>query len=229
MKKLRILLFLVVASAFFLAATQAFASPAELPNAKNTPGANATQKAEEKATQQAEKEADAAKQPGKNDKPKGKRENFKGTIAASDASSFTLTLRDGSSVTVGLTADTRIKFPGPKNAAPGGLAVGMTATVQAIRDENGSLTALRVMVIPGKPSKIHRVGIVTAYTPSASITIQDKDGNTFTFALTGEIKILPPERAGQLAVGARVTLIAPRDPASGGVSVIGIVVHPAKP
>jgi len=101
--------------------------------------------------------------------------------------------------------------------------------VQAIRDESGNLVARSVMVIPGKPSKIHRVGIVTAYTPGASITIQDKDGNTFTFTITGEIKLLPPERADQLAVGSRVTIIAPRDPASGGVTVKGIVVHPAKP
>ena len=85
------------------------------------------------------------------------------------------------------------------------------------------------MVIPGKPTKIHRVGVVIAYTPGVSITIQDKNGNEFTFTLTGETKLLPAERAEELAVGSRVTIIAPRDPASGGVTVKGIVIHPAKP
>jgi len=73
------------------------------------------------------------------------------------------------------------------------------------------------------------VGIVTEYTAGNSITIQDKDGIAYTFAITGEIKFLPAERAGSLAVGSRVTIIAPRDPANGGVTVNGIVIHPEKP
>ncbi len=80
---------------------------------------------------------------------------------------------------------------------------------------------------PGKPPKVHRVGIVTAYTPGTSITIQAKNGMTYTFTLTESIKILPLERAEQLAVGRRVTIIAPRDVTSGGWRVLGVVVHPA--
>jgi hypothetical protein len=216
MKIYRVLLFLLVGFALLFASTQVLASPDNSSNEKKTPGAQATANAEDKDNKQA-------------DKPKGKHENFKGTVAAVDSASITLTLRDGSSVTVGLTADTRIKFAGPKASAPQGIEVGMNAMVQAIRDESGNLTARSVMVIPGKPTKIHRVGIVTAYTPGVSITIQDKDGNEFTFTLTGETKLLPAERASQLAVGSRVTIIAPRDPASGGVTVKGIVIHPAKP
>lgn len=221
MKIYRVLLFLLVGFALLFASTQAFASPVDSPNAKKTPGANtpgaqATKNAEDKDTKQA-------------DKPKGKHENFKGTVAAADSANITLTLKDGSSVTIGLTSDTRIKFAGPKDSASGNIESGMTAMVQAIRDESGNLTARSVMVIPGKPGKIHRVGIVTAYTPNASITIQDKDGNTFTFTLSSETKLLPAERASELTVGSRVTIIAPRDPASGGVTVKGIVIHPAKP
>lgn len=85
------------------------------------------------------------------------------------------------------------------------------------------------MVIFGKSSKFYRVGIVTAYTADSSITIQDKKGNTYTFALSPETKLLPAERAGQLAVGSRVTIIAPCDPASDEVVVKGIVIHPAIP
>ena len=221
MKKYGLLLFLILSMALLLATSQAFASPANLQNGKNTPGPNtpgakATEKANENATKQA-------------NKPHGKHENFKGKVSAVDSTNITLTLRDGSSVTVGLSADTRMKFPGPKASAPASIQPGMNAMVQAIRDQNGNLIACAVMVIPGKPSKIHRVGTVTEYVAGSSITIQDKDGNTYTFALTVETKLLPAERAGALSVGSRVTIIAPRDPASGGVTVKGIVIHPSSP
>jgi len=220
-KRYRSLLFITLGIVLLLATTQVFASSADMPNAQGTPvaktpGAKATEKANEHATKKASK-------------PHGKHENFKGIVSAVDSSSITLTLRDGSSVTVGLSADTRIKFPGLKNSTPGSIQPGMKAMVQAFRDQNGNLMARKVMLIPGKPTKIHRVGIVTEYSAGSSITIQDKDGNTYTFAITGETKLLPAERAGTLAVGSRVTIIAPRDPASGGVTVKGIVIHPAKP
>jgi len=226
MKIYRVLFFVFVAFALLFVSTQAFAEQANL-QAQNTPGANATQKVEEKATKQAEKLNDKATHQA--NQPKGKHEHFKGTVAAANSASVTLTLRDGSSVTIDLTPDTRLKFPGPKDSAPTSVQPGMTVNVQAIRGENGQLFARMMLVIPGKPSKIHRVGIVTEYAPGTSITIRDKDGNTYKFAIVGEIKLLPPGRASELTIGSRVTIIAPRDPASGGVVVKGIVVHPAKP
>jgi hypothetical protein len=230
MKIYRALLFLLVAFALMFASTQAFASPTDIPAGKDTPAAGKTPKAtkvDKKATNQAEKtDVKATKQAEKGSK--GKHENFKGTVSAYDASSITLTLKGGSSVTIALTADTRIKFAGKKDSGAT-IEAGMTAMVQALRDENGNYTARAVMVIPGKPVKIHRVGTVTEYTAGSSISIQDKDGNTFTFTLSAQTKLLPTERAGELTVGSRVTIIAPRDPASGGVNVTGIVIHPAKP
>jgi uncharacterized protein DUF5666 len=218
MKKRRVLLVITLGFILLFATTQAFASPLNVPEAKgtpvHTPGAPATEKAN-----------------GNNpaNKPHGKHEHFKGTVTSVDSGSLALTLRDGSSVTVGLTSDTQMKFPGRKDSAPTSIQNGMTVNVQAIRDQSNNLVALRVLVIPGKPSKIHRVGIVTAYTAGSSITIQDKDGNSYTFTITGETKLLPAERAATLAVGSRVTIIAPRDPATGGVTVTGIVIHPATP
>lgn len=220
MKKYRVLLVLTLSLVLLFATTQAFASPLHAPDAKgtpvHTPGAPATEKANGNGNNLA-------------NNPHGKHEHFKGTVSSVDSGSLTLTLREGSSVIVGLTSDTQMKFPGSKDSAPANIQNGMTVSVQAIRDQSNNLVALRVMVIPGKPSKIHRVGIVTAYTAGSSITIQDKDGNSYTFTLTGETKLLPAERAGTLAVGLRVTIIAPRDPASGGVTVQGIVIHTVTP
>ena len=156
----------------------------------------------------------------------GKHQNYRGTIAALSSSNLTLTLKDGSSVSLSLTADTRIRIPGHKNAGAS-LQVGMQAMAQAIADGNGNLIAVAVMAIPGKPTRVHRVGTVTAYSPGGSITIQASDGNTYTFNLTADTKTLPAERAGDLAVGSRVTIIAPRDPSSLSSTATGIVVHPA--
>src|SRR5215211_1253726 len=213
MNKYRVILFLVLSLRLLLVTSQVFASSANQQGGQNTPGAKATEKAIERATKQV-------------GNPHGEHENFRGTVSAVGSTSITLTLRDGSSVTVGLNADTRVKFPGPKNSTPIAIQPGMSAMVQTIRDQGDNLIARAVMVIPGKPSKIHRVGIVTEYVSGHSITIQDKDGNTYTFAITGEIKLLPAERAGTLAVGSRVTIIAPRDAAAGKVTVRGIVIHP---
>jgi hypothetical protein len=67
---------------------------------------------------------------------------------------------------------------------------------------------------------------VTDYQPGVSITIEDKDGNAYTYLLTEETRILPAEREEFLAAGSRVTIIAPRDVASVDLVARGIVVHP---
>jgi hypothetical protein len=78
------------------------------------------------------------------------------------------------------------------------------------------------------PLSLH-VGWVTSYTANTSITIEGHDGTFFTYALTGNVKILPMSRASLLTTGAtglRVTILAKRDPSSCGWTAFGIVVHP---
>jgi len=221
MKKIFALLTLFTIVGLFFATTQVLASPLETVTAKKTPahtrtpGAMATERAIQRATE------------GRGN-PHEKRVNYKGTISSMNAASLTLTLEDGSFVTFGLTADTRIKIPTlGRSAIVADLYPGAKASVHALQDEVGALTALMVLVIPGKPTLAHRVGVVTDYQPGVSLTIQAKDGNLYTFLLTGETKILPADRADQLVVGARVTIIAPRDVARGTLTASGIVIHPA--
>ncbi len=184
------------------------------PGLVKTPGSVATQKAVDKGTEEV-------------GIPKGKHENYKGTITAVDAGSITLALKDGTGITVMLTGETRIKIPTNKEATFADLGTGMKVMVQAIGGQDDQLTARSVVLIPGKPAKTHRVGIVTNYQAGTSITIQAKDGQLYTFLLTTETKILPAEGAGQLQVGVRVTIIAPRDVSSMDQTATGIVVHPA--
>ena len=158
----------------------------------------------------------------------GKRVNYRGTITAVSASSLTISLEDGSSKTFILNSDTHIKVPTlGRSATAANLKTGMQVNVNATQAEGGQLTARIVLVVPGKPALIHRVGMVIAYTPGASLTIQARDGGTTTFLITADTKILPAERASQLAVGVRVTVIAPRDVTGGALTAAGIVVNPS--
>ena len=211
-KRFSLLIGFGLVAALFAVTTHAFAGPAAVTAAKNTPAAPGTPHGKPTG------------QPGKGH---GKPEHYKGIIAAADATSLTLTLADGTSVNFGINADTRIKAPGLHGETAAILQVGLQAMVQAERDENSNLVARSVMIIPGKPVLAHRVGWVTEYSPGVSITIQAHDGNFYTFTLTAETKILPAERAGELAVGSRVNIISPRDPAALGWTAQGIVVHPA--
>ena len=80
---------------------------------------------------------------------------------------------------------------------------------------------------PANGNPVHRVGIVTAYTAGSSITIEAVDGKPYTFVVSPDTKILPESRVDLLVVGARVTIIAPRDVTGGPAAATGIVVHPA--
>lgn len=232
MKRISVLIVLLAILGLFFTATQVLASPAESVDAKktpvHTPGAQATVNAAKTPGAQATARAIQRATEGIGNQH-GKRVNYRGTIASADAASLTLTLADGSSVTFSLTADTRIRIPtlGQTAAAAPALIPGAKAGVHAAQDETGALTALAVLVIPGKPVRAHRVGTVTDYQPGASLTIQATDGNTYTFLLTTATEILPADRANQLAAGARVTVIAPRDVTGGVLTAKGVIIHPA--
>ncbi len=211
----KFLLVLTLLSAFFLFTTQVFAGPSAAGGPKKTPGTP----------------PGPAVTPGpkhtKIPNLKGKPQIFRGVITAVSDSSLTITLRDGSSVTVSLDAGTRIHLPAARKDGSATLQVDMQVVVQARSDPNGTLVAQRVVAVPGKPSRAHRVGWVTDYQPGVSITIQARDGNTYTFQLAPQVKILPADRAAQLAPGALVTIIAPRNPSQLNWVAVGIVVHPA--
>jgi hypothetical protein len=187
------------------------------PTQKNTPGAKATEKAIQHATE------------GKGNGNKNKnKQNFSGTIEAVDSASLTLTLEDGSSVSFIIDEQTRIQIPTlGKDATTEVLQIGAQAKVRASGDGSGTLTAIFINVVPGKPVKIHRVGDVTEYIPGTSITIADSEGNTYTFLVDENTVILPAERSSELAVGSHVTIICPRDVTGGPLLAAGIVVHPA--
>ncbi len=131
-------------------------------------------------------------------------------------------------VVVTLEPPTGTVVPGEETPAPSvyGLQVGMQVNVKANLMSDGTLVAVKIQVVPGKPVKAYHVGIVTEYTEGESITIETKKGETSTYTLSTATKILPKDRADELKVGSLVTIIAPRN--VGGLELIasGIVVHP---
>ncbi len=227
MKKNWILVVLGVLFIVSLAATQVLASPADdslyRRTPDRTPAARATENAERRATQ-----GGGNGQGQGSGNVQGERVNFKGVVVSADAASLTVTAEDGSTVTVALTAETRIRVPtlsGEATAA--NLQPGLQVQIQAVRGEDGVLTARAVQVVPGRPTQTHRVGVVTDYQPGVSLTIADAAGQTYTYRLSQETRILPADRADSLRAGARVTVIARRDVTTTEWAAQGIVIHPA--
>jgi len=159
--------------------------------------------------------------------PKPEKANYAGEVLSVDAAGLTIKTKTGDEIVFLVNGETTVRIPNlGKDATLADIRVGVRAAVRAVKAEDGTLTALSISVSPGKPAPKHHVGEVTAYEPGASITIQAHDGNEYTFLITEETKILPAERADELAVGRRVTIISPRDVTGGPFTAAGIVVHP---
>ena len=244
MKKARLVTVIMVLIGLMFSAANVFADSTLAAKPPQTPGAKATQKAGQHASNgnngqsngQGAEKTPAAKATDKANqkatqgvgKPKGKRTTYRGTVTAAGGGSLTLALDGGGSKTFAVTGGTRIHIPTlGREATLADLHTGVQALVQVLEND-ATQTAVFINVVPGKPEPVHRVGIVTAYTPGASITVQDKKGGSSTFLLTPDTKILPKDRASQLGVGSLVTIISRRDPTGGPLTAQGIVVHPPK-
>ncbi len=214
MKKISSALLLVLL-ALVLISSQALAQkPTHTPKPKHTPD----------ASEAAETEDEAGGKPEKAGKPAGKKYNFQGEISSFDGSLLVINLKKGGTANISVNADTVIKIPGNQENT-GSLQTGDRVIAQTVLGQNGGYLAIRIHLIPGKPMRIHRVGVVTAY-DGATITIQAKDGATYTFQVAAEAKILPEGQATALQPGVTVTIISPRTFTGDLPIAKGIVIHP---
>ena len=108
------------------------------------------------------------------------RQGFFGTVKATTDTSLTLTTKQGD-VTFTLDANTQFWNPPQKDATLAAIEVGDRAAVLAVRQDS-TLLARRVLVIPPKPVRTQVSGTVTKVEGN-TITLTDKDGNTFTAEL----------------------------------------------
>lgn len=217
MKKLLLVSSIIMLLVLMFSFTQSFILTAAAQS--DDPGAKATEKAVEK-TAEAAGEGEKEKQ--------GPKQNFKGTIDSINTENLVVKLADGTlTQPVLIDAKTKIKIPGMgKSAALADLKAGMGVAVQAMTDKDGNLVARQIHLVPGKPTKLHRVGTVSNYNAGASLTVTDVDGQSTTFIINADTKILPKDRQNLLKDGAFVTVICPRSFASGDPVAKGIVVHP---
>ena len=215
MKKLLLVSSVIMLLVLLFSFTQSFILTAAAQS--NEPGAKATEKALEKT-------AEAA---GEDVKEKqGPKQNFKGTIFSVGTDSLEVTLADESKVTIFIGSNTKVKIPGMgKSAALSNLKAGMGVVVQA-SDTDGKLLARQIHLVPGKPTKLHRVGMVSNYQAGVSLTVTGVDGQSTTFTINSDTKILPKDRQDLLKDGAFVTVISPRSFSGVDPVAKGIVVHP---
>lgn len=234
MKKIIIVLSMLTILLTVMSISQVNASSDLGATAKKTPGAQATAKALEQAGTAHGNSAVNNEKTG-NIVKNGKTVNFRGEIVSVDAATLVISLRDDSLVTLIITEDTIVKIPGKKTDTSDtalGLLVGMKVTVKAtvvpgVDVTTTTITAQRITVVPGKPTKTSHIGIVSALVPGTSIEITTKKGEIYTFLLNENTKYLPAERELELAVGSVVTIISPRDVTGQPAVAAGVVIHPA--
>lgn len=217
MKKFLLISSVIMILVLLFSFTQAFIMTAEA-KVDATPGAKATEKAIEKAAKGAEE--------GENGKG-GPKQNFKGTINSISTGSLVLTLADETNVTIFVDTNTNVKIPGMgKSTGLSALEKGMNVAVQATTGADNKLVARQIHLVPGKPTKLHRVGTVSNYQAGKSLTVTGSDGQSTTFTINQDTKILPKDRLDLLHDGAFVTVICPRSVSGVDPVAKGIVVHP---
>ena len=196
-------------------------------DSKKDPALKPTEKAIHRATEQADEDDLLGREKG--DKKKSDRVNIRGEIISVDTAGIVIQPKLSDPVTFIWDETPIIKIPTLAGAATTtDLKAGMNVIVQGFKTETG-LVAMKVLVVPGKPIKIHHVGTVTIYAAGTSITIENKKGETTTFVITAETKIIPEAEAASLAVGSVVTIIAPRDVTGGDLTAKAIVIHVPEP
>jgi hypothetical protein len=224
MKKIIFVIAIIAMTVFTLTLTNVTAAPTEDTVAKTTPGVQQTVNAERWATAHPDK-VKGAPEEAQTVRPV----NLKGEIVSVTAGAIVINQKDDTLITVTITDETDVRIPGAETDASDpaqGLLVGMKVTVRGVPEEDQSITASRITVVPGKPVKTSHNGTVTAFSEGVSITILTKKGETFTYALDEDTKYLPEDRMEELNVGSLVTVIFSRNVNGQPIVASGIVVHP---
>jgi ribosomal protein L21E len=157
---------------------------------------------------------------------------FVGNITSMSDNSFVVTTRNGTA-TITVNSQTKYEVPGLNNATLEDFNVGDRVAVLAVEITTDSIVenlALHVNLIPGKPLYIHRVGTIESYQAGANITLKDRKGESSTFIVTGDTKIIFKKGATDTEprVGDRATVIARRDPATDQFTARAIIVFGSK-
>ncbi|MBI2919021.1 MAG: hypothetical protein HYY01_13660 [Chloroflexi bacterium] len=136
--------------------------------------------------------------------PPGEHRGMFGTVTAIGADSITLETAQGFTE-VKMDQNSKFRMPGKDEVNLTDVQVGDRLALLASK-QGEVLTALMVMVVPGQPQNQHKTGVITNI-KGVTITLTDKDGNTFTLDVPGN--------AAGLALGKLITGVVRHDPKSG--------------
>lgn len=115
----------------------------------------------------------------------GKKHGIFGTVVARGDSELTVRTRQGEEVDLAISADTSFRVPGEAEADLSDVPEGSRVAILA-QGEADARTALKVMVVPGKPQREHRVLTVVDVSGN-TVVAQDSDGNQVEVELDHEV------------------------------------------
>lgn len=114
---------------------------------------------------------------------KGKQGVF-GSVTAKGENSLTVTTKQGTIVDLAITPDTQFQVPGKEGDSFADVALGSRVAVLAA-GETGAQSALKVMLVPGKPQREHRALTVTEVS-GKTVVAEDAEGNRIEVELDHE-------------------------------------------
>jgi hypothetical protein len=161
--------------------------------------------------------------------PLAKHHAYVGILINWSEGGFTVTPKKGDAVDIVVNDQTKYKVPGVKDATINNFKDDDKVAVLAVESDE-VITALHVVLIPGKPVFVQRVGTIKDYVEDEYITLDGKKGES-TFTVTADTKfiskngaLVPPEDI----VGQRAVVIAQRVPSEDTFTARTILVFPAK-
>lgn len=153
----------------------------------------------------ATKEAYLLEVKGKGEPSQAAREGFFGTVKAKTDALLTITTKQGD-FDFKLDANTMYWDPPKKDATLADVNIGARVAVLAEKQQDGSLLAKRVLIIPAKPAKPVRTQVTATVTKVEGNTITlTSDAQTFTIEL-------PAGLASKVQVGDLITIALLKTP-----------------
>jgi hypothetical protein len=115
----------------------------------------------------------------------GAKQGYFGNVTVKDENSFTVNTVAHGEIELAIDQDTHFRMPGESEVGFDDLELGSRVAILAQADDD-TLTAVRVMLVPGTPQREHRVLTVIAASGN-TVVAQDRLGNQVEVALEGGI------------------------------------------
>lgn len=135
--------------------------------------------------------------------------NYHGVVMSYSATSLTILLKDGSTVSFVMNEKSGLKLPTlSKTSTIANLQYNMRVVVHAYLDKTtGVLTVRSINVVPSTPLDYNLAGAVTDYQEGVSITITNADGTTTTYLIDATTQIILEDPTLVLGVDSQVVVI----------------------